>query len=377
MFVEISALQSFPPANLNRDQNGLPKTTMFGGKVRGRISSQCQKRAARMWYRIHSDIPVEHLAERSRTWLPQLAQELSHAGISQDDATLVAKLCLGILGAKIKDGEIVTDTILFLGTTEIRAIAALVAANWDAIEPDLRSKTPAISKEFCKVIANRLVMEPKPGEIALFGRMMAALPIANVDAAVQVAHAIGVATCDQEFDYFTAVDDLLPRGESGAAMIGETPFNSSVYYRYCNIDVQQLLENVGGSTHLVNVFLRAMVEAFIQSVPRGHQNGFAAHSRPAVVIATVRSNQPFSLVNAFENAVRPREGRSILEQSALQLGVHWQDITEMWGDRYISLIKVAAQPSLKQFLGSLTPYCDASVETLIDAVAAHVQEGLH
>jgi CRISPR system Cascade subunit CasC len=72
MQLEIHILQSFPPANLNRDENGMPKSTVFGGRPRARISSQCQKRAVRLSYQENSALKPEHFAQRSRAWMPEL-----------------------------------------------------------------------------------------------------------------------------------------------------------------------------------------------------------------------------------------------------------------------------------------------------------------
>ena len=41
MLIEIHAIQNHSPANLNRDDLGAPKTCLFGGVTRARISSQC------------------------------------------------------------------------------------------------------------------------------------------------------------------------------------------------------------------------------------------------------------------------------------------------------------------------------------------------
>src|SRR5205807_5180755 len=49
MLIEIHLLQNHSPSNPNRDDLGAPKTAWFGGKLRGRISSQCQKRSIRWW----------------------------------------------------------------------------------------------------------------------------------------------------------------------------------------------------------------------------------------------------------------------------------------------------------------------------------------
>src|SRR5690242_10055543 len=50
VIIELHLLQSFPVSNLNRDDVGQPKTATFGGHTRGRISSQCLKRAARQLF---------------------------------------------------------------------------------------------------------------------------------------------------------------------------------------------------------------------------------------------------------------------------------------------------------------------------------------
>lgn len=47
MLVEIHMIQNHSPANLNRDDLGAPKTCVFGGVTRARISSQCLKRSIR------------------------------------------------------------------------------------------------------------------------------------------------------------------------------------------------------------------------------------------------------------------------------------------------------------------------------------------
>ena len=46
-FLQMHLLTFFPPANLNRDDTGRPKTAVVGGSPRLRISSQALKRAWR------------------------------------------------------------------------------------------------------------------------------------------------------------------------------------------------------------------------------------------------------------------------------------------------------------------------------------------
>jgi CRISPR system Cascade subunit CasC len=46
-FIQLHQLTSYPPANLNRDDLGRPKTAKMGGVDRLRVSSQSLKRAWR------------------------------------------------------------------------------------------------------------------------------------------------------------------------------------------------------------------------------------------------------------------------------------------------------------------------------------------
>ena len=372
MKLEIHILQSFPPANLNRDENGMPKSTVFGGRPRARISSQCQKRAVRLFYQEHAEIDTAHFAQRSRSWMPELKALLLEAEIAEDKATIAAKLALEVLGAKIEGEEVESKTILFLGKTEIAAIAAILTKNWSVIEPGLsgeKPNLPAKEPNISKVIEKALVDTGKPGDVALFGRMMATLPTVNVDAAVQMAHAIGINTLQQEFDFFTAVDDLGASDDAGADHMGEIGYNSSTYYRFANLDLQQLEKNLGTSEQ-VAIVAKAFAEAFVKAIPTGHQNGFAAHSLPAFVMMTVREGQPVSLVDAFEAPIRP-DKCSLLENAVKALDEHWADIKTMYGDESIKFKGIITRKGfvdqLSALKGSQVPSLDDLIEKSIAA----------
>lgn len=373
MQLEIHILQSFPPANLNRDENGMPKSTVFGGRPRARISSQCQKRAVRKAYQDVAGLAPEQFADRSRNWLPELKALLVEQGIDETHAELVARLALEE-GLKLKfDDKGKATTIVFLGRTEIAAISTILINNWSAIEPELSGKEPGLPKKepnIPKVIEKALVETGKPGDVALFGRMMASLPTVNVDAAVQMAHAISVNTLQQEFDFFTAVDDLGRDDETGADHIGETGYNSSTYYRFTTLDTKQLQQNLGTNDQSANI-AKAFAEAFIQAIPTGHQNGFAAHSLPAVVMAVVRNGQPISLVDAFEAPVAPKNGKSLLENSVSKLDDHWADLTKMYGESSVVYKGIVTRTQLAQQLQHLASVEKPSLEILLkEAIAA-------
>jgi CRISPR system Cascade subunit CasC len=402
MQLEIHVLQSFPPANLNRDENGMPKSTVFGGYPRARISSQCQKRITREYYHKYCEelgIDPKHFADRSRGYAQELAKLLIEKGIEEQKANVSAKLAISVLTEKPKKekdkkGKAKTedtpdesqaedkgksDTILFLGRTEVEAISIVLMNNWNDIEAGLAGTSPALPRE---VIAKGIIpaIKPpkdmtestygKPGDVALFGRMMAVLPAGNVYASVQMAHAISVNKLQQEFDFFTAVDDLGASDDTGADHMGETGYNSSTYYRFTTLDTVQLQNNLGSDVQADGI-AQAFAEAFIKAIPTGHQNGFAAHSLPAAVMVVVRKGQPISLVDAFENPVAPKSGKSLLENTVSKLDSHWAELSKMYGEKSVVFKGIVTREQLAQQLNTLQACEKPSVEELLkDAIAA-------
>jgi CRISPR system Cascade subunit CasC len=396
MKVEIHVLQSFPPANLNRDENGMPKSTVFGGYPRARISSQCQKRVTREYYHEYCKelgIDPKHFADRSRGYAKELAGLLVEQGIEEQKATVGAKLAISVLTEKPKkekdkkskaktedttdepqtEDKGKSDTILFLGRTEVKAIASVLINNWSEIESGLAGSTPALPKEVISKGIIPAVKPPKdltesiygkPGDVALFGRMMAVLPAGNVDAAVQMAHAIGVNKLQQEFDFFTAVDDLSGSDDAGADHMGETAYNSSTYYRFTTLDIVQLQKNLGSDVP-AKAIAHAFAEAFVKAIPTGHQNGFAAHSVPAAVMIVVRNGQPISLVDAFEKPVAPKGDKSLLENAVSRLDSHWSELSKMYGEKSIVFKGIVTRTQLAQQLETLKDCEKPAVDELL------------
>ena len=50
VYLDIHVIQSLPPSNVNRDDTGSPKTAVYGGVRRARVSSQSWKRAIRQYF---------------------------------------------------------------------------------------------------------------------------------------------------------------------------------------------------------------------------------------------------------------------------------------------------------------------------------------
>jgi CRISPR system Cascade subunit CasC len=372
MQLEIHILQSFPPANLNRDENGMPKSTVFGGRPRARISSQCQKRVAREFYHKFSDLDRSLFAKRSKDWASKISEQLENQGIIKAQADLAAACAVSVFTEK-KDakGKVKkkdekkkadeneeksekSDTSLFLGNNEVQSILNFLIKNWQQVESDISSKEPTLSKNLVEGIKATVEANAKPGDVALFGRMMANLPSGKVDAAVQVAHAVGVNALEQEFDFFTAVDELAKPDATGADHLGEMGFNSSSYYRFAILDTQQLIHNLGDGQG-AKVVAEAFVEAFIKSVPTGHQHQCAHHTVPSMAMIVVRNGQPISLVDAFEKPVRPSYDSSLIETAIEQLDAHWQYMTEMYGDYNLEYVGIVC-PKFVRKLTSLKGY---------------------
>ncbi len=384
MKIEIHTIQSFPPANLNRDENGMPKSTIFGGYPRARISSQCQKRAVREFYHENCGLDASLFANRSRSenWIAEIATKLEAEGVDSEQSEKAAACVVTVFtdkketkgkrkksekkgddAAESTDKAEKGDTILFLGNTEVQSIVHFLKANWQKVEADISVKEPALSKEIVDGIKATVEVKNKPGDVALFGRMMANLPSGKVDAAVQMAHAISVNKLQQEFDFFTAVNDL--PGASGADHLGETGYNSSTYYRFTNIDLQQLETNLGSSVELENI-VKAFANAFIQAIPTGHQNSFAAHSLPALVMIIVRKGQPISLADAFEMPIRPSGENSLLDNAVKLIDQYWLDLNKMYSDHHPKYIGVITREALARNLKGLKSHQKESVSAMID-----------
>lgn len=330
LFVDVHILQDVPPSNLNRDDNGSPKKAIYGGVDRLRASSQAWKRATRLRFR--EDMPEESLGVRTRRLTAMLVDGLAARGIDQERATELAAGVVAQLGIKAGKKEAELSYLLFFGRRQLAEIIDAVVAAEEAGR--LTGTTLASALE--EAVDVRAVLGTgHPLDVALFGRMVADLPGLNVDAATQVAHAISTHAVQTQFDYFTAVDDQQQDEEPGAGMIGTVEFSSATLYRYATIAVPQLLKNLGAKSDAVDGVAR-FLRAFALSVPAGHQNTFAAHTRPGVVAVVVREDQPVNLVSAFEKPVEGRRGGTLVP-AMRALAEHAETEARRWGDDPVAI----------------------------------------
>lgn len=398
MRVELHLLQSFAPSNLNRDDTNAPKDAEFGGFRRARISSQCLKRAVREHFRQNETLERDLQAIRTKRVVHVLEEALQEAGIDADKASAFARVAIEASGLGLVSDEegavIKTEYLLFLPRRTVQQVATLVSENQKAFadaaeklgKKKKRTKKDAkkvLPADVAKGLEAALFSSHKCPEIALFGRMLADTPESNVDAACQVAHAISTHRLAQEFDFYTAVDDLKPDDASGADMMGTIQFNASTFYRYSQLDLAELSRNLdvaeGDEQELIRKTLKAWIQASVLAIPTGKQNSMAAHNPPSFVLACVTERAPCSLANAFLSPARPgnSEQDDLMSVSVSKLTSHLDSIASMYGtegmQRLVWMAGDEVRADSTRRLNGDGPYADVSeraqpLETLIERV---------
>ncbi|GID27489.1 type I-E CRISPR-associated protein Cas7/Cse4/CasC [Paractinoplanes brasiliensis] len=345
--IDVYALQTVPPSNVNRDDTGSPKTAVYGGVRRARVSSQAWKRAMRLAFKDLLD--RSQLGERTKRVGESLAERIKALDptLTQEQASSLATevfVAGGLVKADKKKPEaanVESGYLLFLSHRQLDnlAAAALEAA---------RNGSPLDKNKF-----KALVKSDHSVDIAMFGRMVADMTDINVDAACQVAHAISVHGVDNEFDYFTAVDDRKQDvAESGAGMIGTIEFNSSTLFRYATVDVNALHETLG-SAAATQAAVKAFLTAFARSMPTGKQNTFAHRTLPDAIIVRMRDTQPINLVGAFETPIRETEESGRIKLAAAALAEHTAAVENAYGEQPVAswVTRVGDQTSALADLG--------------------------
>ncbi|MFC3609538.1 type I-E CRISPR-associated protein Cas7/Cse4/CasC [Stutzerimonas tarimensis] len=335
-FVQLHLLISYPPANLNRDDSGQPKTARMGGVERLRISSQSLKRAWRT-----SELFQQQMAGAIGTRTKRLGREafdaLTAAGISEKLATEWAGQIARVYGAVKKDNPLEIEQLVHIAPEERASLEALVAT--------LASEKRAPTEEEL----NALLHKQTAVDIAMFGRMLASKTEHNGEAAVQVAHALGVHASAIEDDYFTAVDDL-NQSDPGAAHIGESGFAAAVFYQYLCIDRDLLKRNLGGDEELTQRALIALTEAALKVGPSGKQNSFASRAYAHYALVEKGPQQPRSLSLAF---VKPVTGNDYLAESIEVMHRLRDNMDQVYGecaDRRYQLDVLKGEGSLAELL---------------------------
>ncbi|MGO9620486.1 MAG: type I-E CRISPR-associated protein Cas7/Cse4/CasC [Desulfobaccales bacterium] len=383
MLIQIHLLQSVPPGNLNRDDTGQPKKCIFGGVTRGRISSQCLKRNIRHSMQFKEAFGDE-LAVRT-TYLPRMvADELKEIKpeISEDDLNKIKAALASKFKAEKGKGESdeegennenqeqpqsksapidtadQTGQLVFFPPPFAKEIALLISNLMDSKgevfqvwvdgkkskkkdRDQYKNDIKNFENEIFKMSSSLTV------DIGLFGRMTTSDLVVNVEAACQVAHAISTHEAIVESDYFTAMDDKKPEfaatqtERAGAAFLSSdaTYFNSAVYYKYFNLDVDALQKHLAWKDKLVAQAAGVLVRAAACVNPTGKQNSFAAHGVPELILIEVsKAKYPISYANAF---LKPVSGSDLMAESAQALRDYVNTVAKAFAPKEMGRVLLA------------------------------------
>ena len=302
LYADIHILQTVPPSCINRDDTGTPKTAVYGGVTRSRVSSQAWKKAVRDMFR--DILSQESIGVRTKRIQDMVSYELKAVGYSgdADEAAKSILLAAGLTEKTLGAGK--DAPLFFMSRAQANGLAKLVIEN------------PKADK---KLAQSTLNANPSI-DLALFGRMVADTANLNIDACCQVAHAISTHKVMNEYDYFTAVDDFPPedKTDAGAAMIGTVEYNSSTLYRFATIAVHEL-SNQLGSIEMAAKAVCDFTDAFARSMPTGKINTFANRTAPNSIYVVLRPDQPLNLVGAFEKPISAAGDKGFVAASAGEL----------------------------------------------------------
>jgi len=342
MLIEIHMIQNHSPSNLNRDDLGAPKTCLFGGVTRARISSQCLKRSIRRSPEFETVLESEG-GVRTRRLITVLAERVH--GDPDPPSELIEFIAKafekgGVKRTKRGEEPDNTNILLFVPESSIDSMA-------DKVRQEQAQKKPD-HEALAQAIAEILGASASVPDIALSGRMteldtaglFARLDL-RVEASLSAAHAISTHAVINEVDYFTAVDDL--GTGAGAGHVDEAMFNSACFYKYFCLDWDQLVQNLAGpepdqdkadeARRLAAATLGHFLRAAALTTPTGKQNSFAAHNPPDGILVEIKKNgkTPMSYANAFADPVDPGSQRGLVGQSLAQLGQYVHDMADGYG----------------------------------------------
>lgn len=354
--IELHLLQSFPATCLNRDDVGAPKSILFGGVNRARVSSQCWKRAIRQI--AATNAPKAFAGIRGHYHAESLEKELIVLGVDAETAKNTAREMMTAYGEKgKKEGQ--TSVALYFSPTEIKAIATELKISLDkASETQKGKKESGIVNKSALSKAIKNTPPHDLADIAVMGRMVAADHSLMLEGAGMFSHAISTHAVANEVDFFSAVDDTKPFDTTGAGHLGTLEMNSACYYRYIGLNVDLLFDEahlgkLGPNERkaVLDVFLQAVIEA----VPGARKNSIFGFTRPQYVLGLVRSGQPLSLVNAFETPVKAEKQSGYVAPSISAIEKHWNSLKTEYelGDKVFCEVQLNESRPLSVWINEL------------------------
>ncbi|MCX0245010.1 type I-E CRISPR-associated protein Cas7/Cse4/CasC [Streptomyces drozdowiczii] len=306
-FLSLHLIETLAAVLPVRDENGQPKTLVFGGVERHMITSQARRRAERVHARNRANagrgaLSGRSMGVRTREWALLTGRELESAhGWDREHAVAVARAVMEGCGLKFGDPQKktvanLTKVLVFAPSDTATRIAAHLAAHEAETEEWYAEYTEALARAEAAKKARRaasrkkadaaapeapaedaaagsvtppplpkatrdavlLALAPRDAvDIALYGRFLAEIPDSpNVDGAVQTGHAFTVHESEQIEDFYAAADDakldrkrnaldfLDAADDAGAGMTGYQSLISGTFYRHAVLDRVQLRTNL-------------------------------------------------------------------------------------------------------------------------------------
>ncbi len=338
--IELHIIQSFPVTCLNRDDLGAPKSAVFGGVQRARVSSQCWKREIRT---LAAENKSQLFAgKRTRFIIERIKKALVSKDVDAEKAQILAVSIANALGKLDSEEKGNVKTLLYLSPLEIENIAikmlnldygeplnAVISASNDKKKEEAQKDLSKVAEKAAKAMKEKV---KDSADIALFGRMVADDHSLMLEGAANFSHAISTHRVSNEIDFFSAVDDLKPEEAEGAGHIGTLEFNSACYYRYVGINLD-LLKDENHLGHFTKEELDTVLDTFIKSCleanPTARKNSQFGYSRPDYVLGLRRSGQPLSLANAFETPINA-DSKGYIEKSKDSLKKHFENMKKTW-----------------------------------------------
>lgn len=354
--LQFHMLTNFPPHNVNRDEDGRPKSCEMGGGLRGRISSQAKKRALRF----APHFPQAQRATRTREAGIQCYRHLTAAGIDDLSAVWIAlavnhatgaggnapsledaKKLLGggKAGKKGKAAAVAEDAPIDraalekeLGTEQGLVISTAEFANIEKALNHLiqtwqadRENFPAALEGWIKRVAKEKLLSRADHDLdtALFGRMVAAEPGFNVEAACAVGHAFTTHAFREEPDYFSAGEELNVLGGTGAAITSYAFFGGGVYYQHAVLDRGHLRQNLGQGRDAAeaDALTEKAIDSFLTGLlfaqPKGKRNSHASDVGASYVLVTRGGDPSLNLGLAFLDPVKVTHDDSDLMRASI------------------------------------------------------------
>ncbi len=413
--LELHILQSVPVACLNRDDLNSPKTAIFGGVQRARVSSQCWKSAIR---KEAGEIQKKYFGgKRTKLVAKELKDRLK--GLPSEVAEALSMATSHYLGKLDSKNPDKVKTLMFFSPQEYDKVAAILSDlgdedkkkiadaysgmdissldvedetededNGEATKEEAAKKTKAKKRDEKKVtakgfmkIASGVLKQPigkafkgknavavkDAADIFLFGRMVANDHTLTVEGAAMFSHALSTHKVDNEIDFFAAVDDLQPKEESGAGMTGTLEFNSATYYRFAALNLDMLADedHLGAKNEakegVVAVeerkeIVKAFIKATLMAVPVARKNSMNGNTLPGFVLGVVREKgHPIQLVNAFENPVKRSGGKGVFEISREKLLAEYDSLKTTWGLEEKEKV-VLQEVGLTEFIAKVVNY---------------------